>query len=73
MRSPSQGPAPSLTRSDLSPCDRFLARRRAIFLRDWILALIALGLVLAATLLRSEPRHPAPDAPQAAHPGAPQI
>jgi hypothetical protein len=35
-----------------SPCDRFLARRRAIFVRDWILALIALGLILAATVFR---------------------
>jgi len=38
--------------TDLSPCDRLLARRRAIFLRDWILALIALALVVAASLFR---------------------
>jgi hypothetical protein len=52
MRTLSQRPAPPLTKTDLSPCDRFLARRRSIFVRDWILALIALGLVLAASFFR---------------------
>jgi hypothetical protein len=34
--------------SSLSPSDRFLAHRRKIFLRDWILVLVALGLAIAA-------------------------
>jgi hypothetical protein len=61
----SRRPAPPLGKPDLSPGDRFLARRRTIFLRDWILALIALGLVLAASVFRSEPSHPTPDEPHA--------
>ena len=35
-----------------SPADRFLAHQRRRFVRDWILALVALALVLAASLLR---------------------
>jgi hypothetical protein len=34
--------------SSPSPSDRFLAHRRKIFLRDWILVLVALGLAIAA-------------------------
>jgi hypothetical protein len=37
-----------------SPCDRLLAHRRNIFLRDWILVLIALGLAIAAGTFRSD-------------------
>jgi hypothetical protein len=58
--------------TDRSPSDRFLAQRRATFIRDWILALIALGLVLAASVFRSEPGKPAADAPHAAAPLAQQ-
>jgi hypothetical protein len=72
MRSLSQRLASRLMGTDLLPCDRFLARRRAIFLRDWILALIALALVMAASVFRSEPRHLAPDTPHAAALLAPQ-
>jgi hypothetical protein len=60
------------TGADRSPSDRFLARRRAGFLRDWILALIALGLVLAASVFRAEPGKPAADTPHAAAPLAQQ-
>ena len=35
-----------------SPSEAFLARRRRIFIRDWILALIALGLALTASVFR---------------------
>jgi hypothetical protein len=38
----------SLKDSGLSPANRFLAHRRKIFLRDWILVLVALGLAMAA-------------------------
>ena len=38
----------SVRDSNLSPSKRFLAHRRKIFLRDWILVLIALGLAMAA-------------------------
>ncbi|HEX3363888.1 hypothetical protein [Phenylobacterium sp.] len=72
MRSLSQRPASPLTGASPSPSDRFLARRRAIFLRDWILALIALALVLAASLFRSEPRNPTLDGPHAVAPLASQ-
>jgi hypothetical protein len=61
MRSSSQAPAPRLTETDLSASDRFLAQRKAIFLRDWILALIALGLILAASVFRSETARPIHD------------
>jgi hypothetical protein len=64
MRSSSHRPAPP-RESDPLPSTRFLGRRRAILLRDWILALIALGLVLAASALRSGSDDPAPVA--AAH------
>jgi len=40
--------------SSLSPGDRFLARRRRIFLRDWLLVLIALGLAIASGAFRSD-------------------
>ena len=40
--------------SDLSPCDRFLAHRQRIFIRDWILVLIALGLAIAAGAFHSD-------------------
>jgi hypothetical protein len=36
----------------LSPCDRLLARRRRAFARDWILVLVALGLMAAAGAFR---------------------
>ena len=36
----------------MSPCDRLLARRRRAFARDWILVLIALGLMVAAGAFR---------------------
>lgn len=38
----------------MSPSERFLARRRRIFLRDWILVLIALGLAMAAGAFRPD-------------------
>ena len=55
----------------LSPSDRFLARRKTVFLRDWILALIALGLALAAGVFHSERGPSAHDEPHAAAPLAP--
>jgi hypothetical protein len=50
-----------------SPADRLLARRRVIFVRDWILVLIALGLAIAAGTFSSDRNppahgHPAPAA-----------
>jgi hypothetical protein len=50
------------------PSVRFLAHRKTVFLRDWILALIALGLILAASVFRSELSSPTPDRPHAAAP-----
>jgi hypothetical protein len=49
---------------NLSPYDRLAARRRRTFIRDWILVLIALGLMAAAgafhpSLNRAEPGQPA--------------
>jgi hypothetical protein len=49
-----KGQPMSLNDSNLSPADRFLANRRKIFLRDWILVLIALGLAIAAGTFRSD-------------------
>lgn len=69
MRSLSQRPT-TLAGTEPSPCDRFLARRRAIFIRDWILALIALGLVLAASVFRAEPGDRTHDEPRAVAPQA---
>ncbi|HLZ74913.1 hypothetical protein [Phenylobacterium sp.] len=57
-------PAPA----DPSPSDRFLAHRKTILLRDWILALIALGLILAASAFHSELGDPPPDEPHAVAP-----
>ncbi len=54
----------SLKDSTLSPCDRLLARRRKVFIRDWILVLIALGLLIAAGAFHRE-RTPAGDNPEA--------
>ena len=58
----------SLKDSNLSPSDRFLAHRRKIFLRDWILVLVALGLALAAGAFHSDriKSHEAPAATSAA-------
>ncbi len=58
----------SLNDSSLSPCDRLLAHRRRVFLRDWILVLIALGLALAAGAFRGDriKSHEAPAATSAA-------
>lgn len=44
----------SVRDSNLSPSERFLAHRRKIFLRDWILVLIALGLAIAAGAFNSD-------------------
>ena len=49
-----KGQPMSLKDSNPSPYDRLLARRRTIFLRDWILVLIALGLAIAAGAFRSD-------------------
>jgi hypothetical protein len=54
----------SLKDSSLSPCDRPLAPRRTIFIRDWILVLIALGLLIAAGAFHRD-RGPASDGPEA--------
>lgn len=61
MRSSPQASASRPTETDLSASDRFLAQRKAIFLRDWMLALIALGLILAASVFRSETARPIHD------------
>jgi hypothetical protein len=66
MKSLAQRPVSRLAATHLSPGDRFVARRGASFLRDWILALIALGLVVTASVFRSEPRDPTPGAPHGA-------
>jgi hypothetical protein len=62
----------SVKDSNLSASDRFLARRRTVFLRDWILALVALGLALAGGVFHSERGAPPPAGPHAAAPFAPQ-
>jgi hypothetical protein len=67
MNALSQRPAP-LAPMDRSPSDRFLAHRKASLRRDWILALIALGLILAASAFRSELSSPTPDALHAVAP-----
>jgi hypothetical protein len=67
MSSISQSPVPPMGATP-SPSDRFLAHRKAILLRDWILALIALGLILAASVFRSELGGPTPDEPHAVAP-----
>ena len=41
---------------NLSPCDRMIRRRERIFIRDWILVLVALGLALAAGAFRPDHR-----------------
>jgi hypothetical protein len=46
-------PAPAEDPS-LSPYDRMMQHRRRILARDWILALIALGLVIAASCLHRD-------------------
>jgi hypothetical protein len=50
--------------SNLSPSDRLLARRRRIFVRDWVLVLIALGLAIVAGIFRGDSVQPQ-DAPAA--------
>ncbi|HEV7384762.1 MAG TPA: hypothetical protein VGN89_07770, partial [Phenylobacterium sp.] len=50
--------------SNLSPSDRLLARRRRIFVRDWGLVLIALGLAIVAGVVRGDRVQPQ-DAPAA--------
>jgi len=55
----------ALKDAGLSPCDRLMARRRTIFVRDWILVLIALGLATAAGAFHGD-RGPSHDTPAAA-------
>jgi hypothetical protein len=49
-----KGQPMTVKESGLSPYDRFMAHRRRIFLRDWILVLIALGLAIAAGAFNSD-------------------
>jgi hypothetical protein len=49
-----KGPPMSTRETSPSPCDRILAHRRQIFLRDWLLVLIALGLAIAAGAFHSD-------------------
>jgi hypothetical protein len=57
-------PAP-LKDAGPSPCDRLMARRRTVFVRDWILVLIALGLATAAGAFHGDPSN-SQDTPMAA-------
>jgi len=68
MGGPERSPTMLFNDPRMSPSERFLARRRRIFLRYWVLALIALGLAISAGALRpdgsaAERSRPEPTAP----------